>query len=610
MARVRVYTLAKELGLPSKELIKHLDELGVKVKTHSSTVDEATATAVRELLQEEAQKSARAEKSAAAPPEQKPEKPAPAEETAVAEPAAKPKAQKPAAAPPKRPPSARPATPIVTVMGHIDHGKTTLLDAIRKTRITEAEYGGITQHIGASEVHVDHRKIVFIDTPGHAAFTAMRARGAKVTDIVILVVAADDGVMPETREAISHAQAAGVPIIVAINKIDLPAANVDRTKQQLAEEGLTPEEWGGDTIVVPVSALQGTGLQDLLEMVLLVADIQELSPDPEGELDAVVIESHLDQSRGPVASVVVRNGTLKVGDDIVCGTTHGRIRAMHDWLGNRINRAEARTAVELIGLSDVPETGDRIEVVKNRKTARELAASRLEQAHSAASGQSSRMTLEDLFAQVQRGEVQDLNLIIKADTKGSAEALRQALEQIDAEFEEVDMHVIHEAVGPIVETDVNLALASNAIIIGFHVSADAVARQLARDQHVQIRTYNIIYEATEDIRNAMVGLLPPVFEEILLGRAEVRETFRSSRLGTIAGCHVIEGHMARGAQIRIYRNSDVLFEGRLTSLRRFQDDVAEVPSGFDCGIIVEGFQAWEIGDIIEAFEEREVAREG
>ncbi len=591
MARVRVYTLAKELGLPSKELIKVLDELGVKVKTHSSTVDEATATAVRELLQEEAQKSA------------------PAEETAVAEPAVRPESKRQAAAPPKRPPQACPATPIVTVMGHIDHGKTTLLDTVRKTRITEAEHGGITQHIGASEVHVDHRKIVFIDTPGHAAFTAMRARGAKVTDIVILVVAADDGVMPETREAISHARAAGVPIIVAINKIDLPTANVDRVKQQLTEEGLTPEEWGGDTIVVPVSALQGTGLQDLLEMVLLVADVQELSPDPKGELEAIVIESHLDQSRGPVASVVVRNGTLKVGDDIVCGTAHGRVRAMHDWQGNRIKRAEASTAVELIGLSDVPETGERVEIVKNRKSARELAANRLEQARSETEGSSLRMTLEDLFAQVQRGEVKDLNLIIKADTKGSAEALRQALEQIDVEFDEVDMHIIHEAVGPIVETDVNLAVASNAVIIGFHVSADAVARQLARDQQVQIRTYNVIYEATEDIRNAMVGLLPPVFEEILLGRAEVRETFRSSRLGTIAGCHVIEGHMTRGAQIRIYRDSDVLFEGHLTSLRRFQDDVTDVTAGFDCGVIVDGFQAWEIGDIIEAFEEREVTRE-
>ncbi|HHV71469.1 MAG TPA: translation initiation factor IF-2, partial [Clostridia bacterium] len=505
------------------------------------------------------------------------------------------------------PQNLKPRACVVTVMGHVDHGKTSLLDAIRKTNVTAKEAGGITQHIGAYQVNVNGKKIVFLDTPGHEAFTAMRARGAQVTDIAVLVVAADDGVMPQTVEAINHAKAAKVPIIVAINKIDKPTANPERVKQELTEYGLIPEEWGGDTICVPVSATQKTGLDNLLEMILLVAEMLELKANPQKPAKGVVIEAKLDKGRGPVATVLVQEGTLKVGDPIVAGHISGKVRAMNNDKGQQIKEAGPSTPVEVLGLTDVPQAGDVLQVFKDEKIARQIAEKRKLEKRNAELQRKPKVSLDDLFKQIQAGEVKELNIIIKADVQGSAEALRQSVEQLTTN--EVKVNVIHSGVGGISENDVLLASASNAIIIGFNVRPDNNARNFAKKENVDIRTYRIIYEVIDDIKKAIIGLLEPEYREVVIGRAEVREIFKVSKVGTIAGCYVLDGKVTRNAKIRVIRDNKVIYEGRLESLKRFKDDVKEVLSGFECGMNIERFNDLKEGDIIEAYVEEVVARQ-
>lgn len=499
-----------------------------------------------------------------------------------------------------------PRPPVVTVMGHVDHGKTSLLDAIRKTHVTEKEAGGITQHIGASEVMVEGNKVVFLDTPGHEAFTTMRARGAKVTDIAILVVAADDGVMPQTIEAINHAKAAKVPIIVAINKIDKPGANPDRVKQELADRGVVIEEWGGDVISVPVSALQGTNIDTLLEMILLVAEIEELKANPNRSAVGTVIEAELDKGKGPVATVLVQNGTLKVGDSVVIGTTFGRIRAMLSDKGKKVKQAKPSTAVEITGFSEVPEAGDQMVVVADDKTAREIAENRKDKIKEDQMKKSQRVSLDALYSQVQQGEIKELNIIIKADVQGSVEAVRQSIEKLSTE--KVVIKAIHGGVGAITESDVMLATASNAIIIGFNVRPVSGATALARKEEVDIRTYRIIYNALEDIEAAIKGMLDPEFKEVELGKAEVRATFKVPGIGAIGGCYVIEGKILRNAKIRLVRDGIVIHDGEIGSLRRFKDDAKEVATGYECGIGVDNFNDIKEGDIIEAYQMQEIER--
>ncbi len=501
------------------------------------------------------------------------------------------------------PESLSPRPPIVTIMGHVDHGKTTLLDTIRKSRVAASEAGGITQHVGAYQISYEGKKITFIDTPGHEAFTAMRSRGAQVTDIAVLVVAADDGVMPQTIEAMNHAKAAEVPIIVAINKMDRPTANPDRIKQQLAEHELVPEEWGGDTIYVPLSALAGEGISDLLEMILLVAEMRELVANPSREATGTVIEAELDKGRGAVAKVIVRNGTLRVGDAVIAGAVPGRVRAMFDAFGKSVREAGPSTPVEVLGFADVPRAGDLVEVVDGEKTARQLAAERQETARNDAQ-RAKRVRLSELFSQIQSGDVKDLNVLVKADVQGSVEALRDSLEK--AATDEVRVNVIHGAVGAITESDVNLAAASNAIIIGFNVRPETNARNLAEREGVDIRLYRIIYEAIRDVEQAIEGMLDPTYEEVVLGRAEVRATFKVPNVGVVAGCYVIDGKIVRNAQARVLRDNVVIFEGKLSSLKRFKDDVREVAEGYECGIGVERFNDIKEGDVIEAFEMQEV----
>jgi translation initiation factor IF-2 len=509
----------------------------------------------------------------------------------------------PAAAARPRPaatdPEAVPRAPVVTVMGHVDHGKTTLLDAIRATHVAEQEVGGITQHIGASTADVDGRRVVFIDTPGHEAFTALRARGAQVTDIAVLVVAADDGVMPQTVEAINHARAAGVPIIVAINKMDLPQANLDRVKQQLAELGLVPEEWGGDTVMVPVSARQRTGLRELLEMILLVADLHDLRANPRKPARGTVLEARLDRGRGPVATVLVQEGTLRVGDAIVAGEVAGRVRALLDERGQRVREAGPSTAVEVLGLEAVPTAGDLLEVVRDERLAKALAEERRERRRAAETAARPGV-VEELTAEGRR----ELRLILKADVHGSVEALQGALARL--EVPEVRLTILHTGVGTITESDVMLAAASRAVIVGFNVRPDPAVRKLAEQEQVEIRLYRIIYEALEDIEQRLRGLMAPRVEEVVLGRAEVRATFAIPRVGTVAGCYVATGRMVRGAQVRLLRDGAVVYEGRIASLRRFKEDVREVPEGFECGIGLERFQDVKVGDVIETYEVREV----
>ena len=496
--------------------------------------------------------------------------------------------------------------PIVTIMGHVDHGKTSLLDAIRKAKVTDTEAGGITQHIGAYTVTLNGEKITFLDTPGHEAFTAMRARGAQVTDIVILVVAADDGIMPQTKEAISHCKAANVPMIVAINKIDRPGANVDRVKQELTEHGLVAEDWGGDTICVPVSAKTGENLDSLLEMILLTAEMQELTADPNRKSKGTVIEAKLDKGRGAVASLLIQNGTLHVGNSILVGSTYGRIRAMFDDMGKKIKSAGPSIPVEVLGLSEVPAAGDRFVVVKDEKTARNMAEIRKDKIKTESHQASHRVSLEDLYSQIQEGKVKELSIIVKADVQGSVEAIRQSLEKLSTD--DVKVRVIHGAVGAITETDITLAAASNALMIGFNVRPDSNAVAMAEKDGVDIKTYRIIYDAIEDVKSAMIGMLDPEYKEVINGKAEVRMTYKISNVGTIAGCYVTDGKIVRNSEVRVIRDGIVIFESVLASLKRFKDDAKEVNKGYECGLSVERFNDLKEGDIIESFTMEAVKR--
>src|SRR5690554_2287608 len=488
--------------------------------------------------------------------------------------------------------------PVVTIMGHVDHGKTTLLDSIRKTRVTATEAGGITQHIGAYQIVYNDNRITFLDTPGHEAFTAMRSRGAKVTDIAILVVAANDGVMPQTVEAINHAKAAGVPIIIAINKVDLPAANPDRVKQELTEHGLVVEEWGGDTIAVEVSALQGEGIDELLDMILLVAEMEDLKADPERPARGTVIEAQLDRGRGPVATVLISSGTLRVGDAFVVGNECGKVRALMNDQGESIKEAGPSTPVEVLGISGVPSAGDSFVVVKDEQTARQVVVIQQEKQRDKDLSRFNRVTLDDLFQKIQDGEVKELNLVIKADVQGSAEAVRASLEKLSTD--EVRVKVIHQGVGAVSESDVLLATASNAVIIGFNVRPEPNARKAAERDGVDIRVYQIIYNLLDDVKTAMAGLLDPEFKEETLGRAEVRQTFKIPG-GVIAGSYVQEGKIVRSAEVRVLRDNVIIHEGKISSLKRFKDDVREVTHGYECGIGIEKFNDIKEGDVIEAF---------
>jgi len=575
--KVSVQTLAEKLGKTPAEIIKSLMMRGIMASINQE-VDFDTASQVAEeygiLLEEETQETLEEKMF-----EEEPDSP----EDLLERP------------------------PVVVVMGHVDHGKTSLLDAIRKSNVTAKEAGGITQHIGASTVEVNGKKITFLDTPGHEAFTAMRMRGAQVTDIAILVVAADDGVMPQTIEAINHAKAANIQIIVAINKIDKPGANPDRVKQELADYGLLAEEWGGDTICVPVSAVTKTNLDTLLEMVLLVAEMAELKANPNKRARGTIIEAQLDKGRGPVATVLVQSGTLKVGDPIVAGSTHGRIRAMMDDKGRRVKKAGPSTPVEILGLSEVPSAGDRFYVAESDKQARHyaeiLAERNREQSLRATPN---KVSLDDLFSQIQSGNVKQLNIVVKADVQGSVEAVKQSLERLSND--EVRIHTIHGGVGAITESDVMLASASNAIIIGFNVRPEAGAKSVAETEKVDIRLYRVIYNAIEDIEAAMKGMLDPEFQEKVIGHAEIRQTFKVSGVGTIGGAYVQDGKLVRNAKVRIVRNGIVVYEGQLSSLKRFKDDVKEVNAGYECGLSFEKFNDIKEGDIVEAFIMEEIPR--
>ncbi|MGE5576441.1 MAG: translation initiation factor IF-2 [Syntrophothermus sp.] len=505
------------------------------------------------------------------------------------------------------PETLQPRWPVVTIMGHVDHGKTSLLDAIRETRVTAEEAGGITQHIGAYQVDLKGKKITFLDTPGHEAFTAMRARGAQVTDIAVLVVAADDGVMPQTVEAINHAKAANVPIIVAINKMDKPNANPDRVKQELTEYGLVPEEWGGDVICAPVSALRKEGLDNLLEMILLVAEMRELKANPNRSARGVVVEAELDKGRGPVATVLIQKGTLNIGDSVVAGNVAGRVRAMFNDKGKRVKKAGPAMPVAVLGLEDCPKAGDVFVVSTDERGARLVANLRQEKSRQENLQKSSRLKLEDLFSKIKEGEVKVLNIILKADVHGSVEAVRESLERLGND--EVKVKVIHGGIGAISETDVMLASASNAIIIGFNVRPDTNAKKIAERENVDIRLYRVIYNAIDDVKAALAGMLEPEFKEVTLGRAEVRATFRVPKAGTVAGCYVTEGKILRSADVRILRDNVVIHEGKIESLKRFKDDAREVVQGYECGIGIENFNDIKEGDVIEAFQMEAVKRQ-
>ncbi|MEW6101626.1 MAG: translation initiation factor IF-2 [Candidatus Omnitrophota bacterium] len=500
----------------------------------------------------------------------------------------------------------RPRSPIVTFMGHVDHGKTSLLDAIRKTKVAESEHGGITQHIGAYRVRLSHGEITFLDTPGHEAFTAMRSRGASITDIVVLVVAADDGVMPQTQEAIDHAKAAGVPIIVAMNKVDKPQANIDRVKKQLAELNLTAEDWGGKTITVPVSAKTGQGIDDLLEMILLEAQMLELKADLQRIARGVVIEAKMSKGRGPVSTLLIQNGTLRLNDNVIIDGIYGKVRAMFDDRGRAVTQAEPSCAVEVLGVSSVPEAGEQFFVIEDEKEARQLAMMRHERQKQQQMKTVKRISLEDLHAQIQAGKIKELKLIIKADVQGSLEAIKETLNKLNVS--EIKLDIIHTAVGNINSSDVVLAVASNALILGFNVVSDERAKELIAKEGVDARIYNIIYELANDIKAAVEGMLEPKLKKVFLGKAEVRKVFRLSRAGMIAGCFVTKGKINRSGVINLVRNGQLVFEGKLASLKRFKDDVREVLEGFECGISLTGFDQVMEGDVIEAYEIEKIAR--
>jgi len=673
MAGVRVYELARDLGISSRNLIEELRNQGIEVKSHMSTIDEETAGLVLDLY-----RTSEAAVTTSPPPIESPTMPSPT----LTQPTPPPVELLPS--PPQleststivRLPEAltvkdfaealhfktkdvlmqlmslgtvasintvigldlantvaqklgqkvrllseeeaierpdesvemghlEPRAPVVTIMGHVDHGKTSLLDAIREANIQATEVGGITQHIGAYEVETPKGKIVFLDTPGHEAFTAMRARGAQITDIVVLVVAANDGVMPQTREAIAHAKAAGVPIVVAINKIDLPDANPDRVKQQLSDLELIPEEWGGNTIFVEVSAKRKVGLEDLLEMILLQAEILELQSDPYQLAKGTVVEAKLDKTRGPVATVMIQKGSLRVGNAYVAGVHYGRVRAMFDDRGRKITLAGPSTPIEVLGFADVPAAGDAFTVVEDERKARHISSIRQDKLRTRQLSQTNRVTLDDLYRRISAGEVKDLNLVIKADVQGSVQALWDAIAKLESE--KVRLRLIHGSTGAITESDIMLASASNAIVIGFSVRPIPKAAELAVQEHVDVRLYTVIYEAISDVEKAMVGLLKPTYTEKMLGRAEVRMLFHISRVGAIAGCQVREGVIRRNASARVLRDNVVVYEGRVGSLRRIKEDVEEVTAGFECGIGLGRYQDIKEGDVIESFILEEVA---
>jgi translation initiation factor IF-2 len=572
-----VREVAETLGVGSAEVIKKLMAMGEMATLTQTLSDETIELVARELGQ-------KVEMISAA--EEEPEEPAfeDADEDLVDRP------------------------PVVTIMGHVDHGKTSLLDRIRETEVAAGEAGGITQHIGAYQVRHDGKTITFLDTPGHEAFTAMRARGARVTDLAVIVVAADDGVMPQTVEAIDHARAAEVPMVVAINKIDLPDANPDRVKGELAQQDLTPEDWGGDTVFANVSARTGEGLDDLLEMIQLVAEVEELGSNPNAPASGTVIESHLDPGRGPVVTVLVQRGTLRIGDAIVAGPVWGKVRAMNDHTGARIKQARPGDPVEVLGFDGVCEAGERAEVVENDRRARQLAQQRAQRlkAEQLARRQARRVTLDEVFARATAGATSELAIVLKADVSGSLEALQDEIAKVPQE--QVTVNVIHAATGGINESDVMLASASDAIIIGFNVRPLADARRAAEREGVEIRTYSVIYKVTEELRAAMEGMLEPEEVEESLGQAEVKELFRASRVGTIAGCLVTDGRITRTAEVRLVRDGTVVWTGRVGSLRRFKDNVQEVVEGLECGIVLDGYQDVKVGDVIEAFETRQVEK--
>ncbi len=638
--KISVQDLAKELEVPAGRLQQILAELGISSEEARRGLDPDTAQTIKEMAQEmmeelrtlllpsemtvrdlaqamerspqEIQKHLMVRYQKLVAPHQKLDRET--IEQVVADFGLKVRWEEPqpavvrpiAPAPP--PTGAQPRPPVVTIMGHVDHGKTSLLDYIRKTRVAEREYGGITQHIGAYQAECNGKLITFLDTPGHEAFTAMRARGAQVTDIVVLVVAADDGVMPQTVEAIHHAKNANVPIIVAINKIDKPEANSDRVMQQLTEHGLIPTKWGGETEVVPVSALTGQGVDELLETILLTAELMELKADPSAPFQGTVIEAKLDKGRGPVATILVREGTLRRGDVLVVGKTWGRVRAMFDHTGKAVERATPAMPVEVMGLEDVPVAGDPAERIESEARAREIATERQEAEREQKLGQIGRRpSLQELFKQLQAGEIKSLNIILKADTYGSVEAIRDALLKLEKP-QGVDIKIISANVGNITEADIDFAIAAEAIVLGFNVKVETNAQQQAKTHHVDVRTYRIIYELLDEVQRALKGLLEPERKEVHLGTAEVRAVFRLSRGITVAGCYVLDGKIYRGRPARLWRGKEMLHESRIASLRHLKEDVREIAAGYECGIVLEGFTDYQEGDRIECFEIQEVER--
>ena len=674
MAKVRIYELAKELNLTSKELMESIEGLDLNISSHMSSIEEEEANLIKDLLTSDSSKD-NEENQTDLTNDKETEKAKKSEETLTenevnnienktieieSEIIVKELAQmidvnvsevmvklmglgimvnqnqaidieiativaeefgvnvksiEPEVEITKEelmdyeddPKDLLPRPPVVTVMGHVDHGKTSLLDAIRHTNVTDKEAGGITQHIGAYSVVINNKKIVFLDTPGHEAFTSMRARGASITDVAILVVAADDGVMPQTIEAISHAKAAGVPIIVAINKMDKPDSNPDRVKQELADNGLVPEEWGGDTIVVPVSALKREGIEEILEMILLIADMQELTANPNRNAVGTIIDGELDKGKGPLVTVLVQKGTLNVGDMVVSGAASGRIRAMLDEKGKNVKKATPSIPVMVLGLSEVPNAGDLLFSVENEKAARHIADIRKNRIRESQMKNSPKVSLDDLFERIKLGEIKDLNIIVKGDVRGSIEALNQSLNKLDTD--EVRVNLIHGGVGGITESDIMLASASNAIVIGFNVRPNLNAIEVAKKEDVDIRTYRVIYEAIEDIQAAVKGMHAPKIVEEILGRAQVRATFRLPTGNTIAGIYVVSGKITRNAKIRLLRDDVVIFDGSISSLKRFKDDAREVLTGYEAGLGLENFNDIKEGDSLEAYILKEVKRD-
>jgi len=651
LAKIRIFSLANKLGLRTEALIKVLSDMGVEEVSPASAVDPDTASAAVELLAEQAEEARRQAQAAAEAQaaqvetrtEVAEEEPEVAEEEweqefarpvhdadlkeGLAEleqylaelqaatdqehpetPEIKPLSELAARPTGERPDSAVDVPPVVTVLGHVDHGKTTLLDALRQTDVVAGESGGITQHIGASEVSTNDNTIVFIDTPGHEAFTAMRARGAQVTDVAVLVVAADDGVMPQTVEAIDHIRAADVPMIVAINKIDLPNADLANVQQQLLQHEIVPEELGGETIVVPISALEHEGLEELLEMILLVAEVEQLWADPQADFVGVVVESSVDPSEGPLATILIRNGTISVGDIVVCGASWGRVRRLRNWQGKSVKTMAPGHPVEVVGLSDVVEAGEIVRLADSTKQARSLS----EEAQDTERERSLMGQAETQLRQLQRQfgarQVKELNIVLKSDVWGTAQAVEANLNQLSRQFDEIQIDVVHNAVGEVTESDVLLAAASEAIIMGFRVDITNAAQRAAQDEHVEIRSYDVIYEALDDIRLAMVGMLEPIYEEQFIGEAEVLQIFESSRVGVVAGCRVTSGRLARGARIEVTRDGKQMFDGELSSLRRFENDVATIEAPQECGIAADDFNDWEPGDIISAYQKVKVER--